>query len=56
MVIYSKVCENTPLILFLSSSGIICVSSIYGIQYVQFIEIIEGYINVNWILIMVTQN
>jgi len=27
----------------------------YGIQYVQFIKIIEGYINVNWILSLVIQ-
>jgi len=39
----------------LSNENIICDSSSYGIQYVKFLEIIEGYVNVNWILILVTQ-
>jgi len=39
-----------------SSYNIICFSSGHGIQYVQFLEITEGYINANWIFILVTQS
>jgi len=38
-----------------SSDNIICDSSSHEIEYVKFVEIIEGYTNANWILILVTQ-
>jgi len=41
LVIYSKVSEKYTFGTILPSSDIICVSSSYDIQYIQFLEIIE---------------
>jgi len=44
------VCDTSSVLT--SSDNIIYVSSSHDIQYVQFIEIIEWYINANWIFIL----
>jgi len=52
----TKCVYDTSSIILPYSDNIICVSSSYSIQYVQFLEIIERYINANRIFILVTQN